>query len=74
MALTAASGGLLFLLGRWLWGLESGIAVYLLWVLCPSQTIYNSLVLSEPLYTTLLLLFLVLVTGPLPQRAGKELR
>ena len=74
VALTAASGGLLFLLGRWLWGLESGIAVYLLWVLCPSQTIYNSLVLSEPLYTTLLLLFLVLVTGPLPQRAGKELR
>lgn len=71
VALTAASGGLLFLLGRRLWGLESGIAVYLLWVLCPSQTIYNSLVLSEPLYTTLLLLFLVLVTGPLPQRAGK---
>lgn len=71
VALTAASGGLLFLLGRRLWGLESGIAVCLLWIVCPSQTIYNSLVLSEPLYTTLLLLFLALVTGPLPRRAGR---
>lgn len=54
--LTAASGSLLFLLGRRWWGLPAGISAYLLWIVCPSQTIYNSLVLSEPLYTALLLL------------------
>lgn len=53
--LTAASGSLLFLLGRRWWGLPAGISAYLLWIVCPSQTIYNSLVLSEPLYTALLL-------------------
>lgn len=71
VALTAASGGLLFVLARRMWGLESGIAACLLWIACPSQTVYNSLVLSEPLYTTLLLLFLALVTGPLPRRVGR---
>ena len=61
--LTAASGGFLFLLGRRWWGLPAGITAYLLWIACPSQTIYNSLVLSEPLYTTLMLGALVLLTA-----------
>lgn len=71
VALTALSGSFLFLLGRRFWGIEGGSAAYLLWIACPSQTVYNSLVLSEPLYTALLLLFLWLVTGPLPRRAGR---
>lgn len=61
--LTAASGSFLFLLGRRWWGLPAGISAYLLWNACPSQTIYNSLVLSEPLYTTLMLGALVLLTA-----------
>lgn len=61
--LTAASGGFLFLLGRRWWGLPAGITAYLLWIACPSQTIYNSLILSEPLYTALTLGVLVLLTA-----------
>ena len=64
--LTICSGSLLFLLAKRWWSLPGGVCAYLLWIVCPSQTMYNSLVLSEPLYTTLLLLFLYLITGPLP--------
>ena len=39
---------------RW-FHLPAATLAYLLWTLCPSQTIYNSLVLSEPLYTALIL-------------------
>lgn len=63
VVLTAVSGSFLFLLGRRWWGLLAGISAYLLWIACPSQTIYNSLVLSEPLYTTLMLGALVLLTA-----------
>ena len=71
VVLTTVSGVVLFLLGERFWGREGGVVAYLLWIACPSQTVYNSLILSEPLYTTLLLLFLWLVTGPLPQRLGR---
>ena len=70
VALTLCSGSLLFLLGRRVRGTAGGAAAYLLWILCPSQTMYNSLVLSEPLYTTLLLLFWLAVTGPVPARCA----
>lgn len=63
VVLTAVSGSFLFLLGRRWWGLPAGISAYLLWIACPSQTIYNSLVLSEPLYTTLMLGALALLTA-----------
>lgn len=55
--LSAVSGILLFQIGKRLWGVPAGCIAYLLWILCPSQTIWNSMVLSEPLYTTLILLF-----------------
>ena len=71
VVLTTVSGVVLFLLGERFWGREGGVVAYLLWIACPSQTVYNSLILSEPLYTTLLLLFLWLATGPLPQRLGR---
>ena len=62
VGLSVLSGCLLFALAyRWI-GLEAGISAFLLWILCPSQTVYNSFVLSEPYYTALLLVFLALVT------------
>lgn len=51
VVLSVLSGVLLFFLGKKLLGLEAGCAALVLWTLCPSQTMYNSLVLSEPLYT-----------------------
>lgn len=62
VALTALSGSFLFLLAKRWWGLAAGASAYLLWIICPSQTIYNSLVLSEPLYTAMLLGVLLLLT------------
>lgn len=37
-------------------GRTAAITASLLWIICPSQTIYNMYVLSEPLYTALLLI------------------
>ena len=59
--LTAASGSLIFLIARRWWGLAGACQAYLLWIACPSQTLYNVFALSEPLYTTLLLAVLALV-------------
>ena len=56
--LSVVSTALLFRLARRLAGLEVATAAALLWIVCPSQTIYNMFALSEPLYTTLILLFL----------------
>ena len=62
VVLTVCSGCILFrLCWRWL-HLRAAISAFLFWIVCPSQTIYNSMVLSEPLYTTLMLAFLLLVT------------
>ena len=60
--LTVCSGSFLYhLCLRW-FHLPAATLAYLLWILCPSQTIYNSLVLSEPLYTALILGVLSLLT------------
>lgn len=60
--LTVCSGSFLYhLCLRWFHS-PAATLVYLLWTLCPSQTIYNSLVLSEPLYTALILGVLSLLT------------
>ena len=53
--LSTASMALIFYIGRSLGGRGVAIFASILWILCPSQTIYNIFVLSEPLYTTLLL-------------------
>ena len=60
--LTVCSGWLLYALCLDWRGPRAGAAAFLLWIACPSQTMYNSLVLSEPLYTTLNLALLLLVT------------
>jgi len=84
--LTLCTGTALFCLCRTWCSLESGVAAYLLWTLCPSQTIYNSLILSEPLYTALILGFFLVIThaeafepgkwGPVPfgGHSGGDLR
>lgn len=61
VGLSVFSGAMLFLLGRRLLCPEAGAAACLLWIFCPSQTLYNCLVLSEPLYTAMLLAFLALI-------------
>lgn len=53
------SGTFLFLLFRR--NLPAAVFVYLLWAICPSQGLYNTLILPEPLYTTVLLGILLLV-------------
>jgi len=63
VALSTLSAGLLFCLGSRLADLRVATAATLLWIVCPSQTIYNIYTLSEPLYTSLILLFLCLLTG-----------
>lgn len=60
--LSACSGYLLFQLCLDWFGQRAACGAILFWTFCPSQTMYNSLVLSEPLYTTLMLAFLLLVS------------
>ena len=61
--LTTASGALIYhLCLRWR-DEESAVFASLLCTLCPSKLLYNTMVLSEPFYTCLLLLFLSLLTA-----------
>lgn len=60
--LTLISGVIIYVLClRWR-GLRAGAFAFLLWSLCPSKMLYNIHALSEPLYTCLILLFLLIVT------------
>ncbi len=63
IALSLLSGLLIFSLClRWR-GLRAAFFGGLLWALCPSGILFNTMVLSEPLYTCLLLAFLRLASG-----------
>lgn len=59
--LSTVAAAAIFYLGKKLGGLRMAAAATLLWSICPSQTIYNMFVLSEPLYTAMILLFFCLV-------------
>lgn len=59
--LSVVSGILIYKITKTLASTFSAAASYILWIVCPSQTIYNNLVLSEPLYTTYILAFVYLV-------------
>lgn len=62
LALTVISGVFIYILClRWR-GLKTAAAAGLLWALCPSKALFNAQVLSEPLYTCLILLFLLIIT------------
>ena len=60
VVLTALSGIILFHVVYRQMDLCSAAAVYLLWILCPSKLFYNTMTLSEPYYTFLVLLFFLL--------------
>ena len=71
IGLTVISCLLIFVLClRWS-GLRAAFLGSLLWALCPSAVMFNTMVLSEPFYTCLLLGYLVLVSG-LEKRAAEE--
>lgn len=55
VGLSTLSCALLFFLGKKLWGRQGGTVAALVWTFFPSQIIYNMFVLSEPLYTALIL-------------------
>lgn len=59
--LSAISSVLIFLIGEKCFGEKTGIIASILWVLCPSQSLWNLFVLSEPLYTCILLAVIYLV-------------
>ncbi len=68
VVLSTISCGLIFFLGNRLLGRKAAFIACLLWIFFPSQTIYNMYVLSEPLYTTGILLFLSLLALFFPAR------
>ena len=59
--LTCCSGILVFNLCEKEYGKKAAAYAYILWIICPSKLIYNAMVLSEPLYTFLILLFIYIV-------------
>nr|WP_312752887.1 glycosyltransferase family 39 protein [Bacillus mobilis] len=61
VVLTTISMGLIYVIARKIGGVRTAITASILWIVLPSQTIYNMFVLSEPLYCTLLLLIWVVM-------------
>lgn len=59
--LSVVSGILIYKIIRSMISATAAVCAYALWIVCPSQTIYNALVLSEPLYTTFILAFVYFV-------------
>lgn len=62
VALSVCAGLLMFQLCRYWLSLEAGISAFLIWILLPNQTVYNSIILADLFYSTLLLAFLLAVT------------
>lgn len=60
--LSVISGVLIFRISYKLIDIRAAVFSYLLWIFCPSQTIYNSLVLSDLFYTTMILSFILIIT------------
>ncbi|AJH72456.1 glycosyltransferase family 39 protein [Bacillus tropicus] len=56
VVLTTISMGLIYFIARRIGGVRTAITASVLWILLPSQTMYNMFALSEPLYCTVLLL------------------
>ena len=59
--LSALTGHFIYILVKRWFGTASAVIAFLLWIICPSRILYNSMVLSEPYYTCLLFCFFVLV-------------
>ena len=58
--LTSLSGLLIFYICLEFADAETGLIASLLWAICPCKLMLNSLVFSEPLYTCLILLFILM--------------
>lgn len=62
VALTLISGLCIYALClRWV-NLKAAATAFFLWSICPSKLMYNAMVMSEPLYTCLILLALLLMS------------
>lgn len=61
VVLSAVSMILIYDIAKQLFSRKAAVVAALLWIFYPSQTIYNTMVLSEPLYTTLILCFWALL-------------
>lgn len=62
VGLTTVSGLCIYLIClRWA-GYRAAAFGFLFWSVCPSKLLYNSMVMSEPLYTCCVLLFLLLLS------------
>ena len=61
LLLTCGSGIIIYLLCSKEYGRKAAAFAYLLWIFFPSKLIYNSMVLSEPLYTFLILLVIYII-------------
>ncbi len=58
---TTFSGLIIYILAfRW-FGLNAAISSFIMWILCPSKMMYNSMVLSDPYYTFFILVFILLL-------------
>ena len=55
--LSSLTGHFIFRVIQSQFGTTAGVFAFLLWILCPSRILYNTMVLSEPYYTCLLFCF-----------------
>lgn len=62
VVLTTLSGAVLYLLSMKHSGRMTAFLLFLFWTICPSKLLYNTMSLSEPFYTCLLLAFFLLVS------------
>lgn len=73
--LTTASGVLLYCLSlRYTRKKAAASFVFLLWTVCPSKFLFNTMVLSEPYYTFLLLFFLMMTSVALDGESSNRLK
>lgn len=61
VVLSTIAMGCIYYICKKLAGVQAAIIGSLLWIVFPSQTIFNMYVLSEPLYTTVLLMIIALM-------------
>jgi 4-amino-4-deoxy-L-arabinose transferase-like glycosyltransferase len=74
--LSTISMALIYKICKKIGGARAAIIASILWILFPSQTIYNMFVLSEPYYSTLLLfiwLLIIIVHEKMPQLNTKKI-
>ena len=58
---TTFSGLIIYILAfRW-FGLSAALFSFIIWILCPSKMMYNSMVLSDPYYTFFILVFILIL-------------